>query len=312
MRTYQNLGLNREIPNDRHASINELRVFLQQLIATDSLILDLMKQLKSSPNWKSTMLIVASDHGLSLQAGTWKRKYVEIEKPGTLEDLYRVPLFIKYPDQVAGQINDCTSSTVDILPTVAAVKGVSAGWTSDGDDLQKRCIDRAKRTVWWPDGKADMTSGVEDLRQRADFYSKMVPYDGGIDGASSLAPYGALMNRTVSTSTQRDANVMSWTLNQAQQFANISSDEWANIPLEVSGTVVLKEPMPADAMGLVLVNGKVSGMFSEIAGQPAGATVAFRSMLTASALTAGNHVVELAIARGGADSAVITFVGRAS
>jgi hypothetical protein len=70
--------------------------------------------------------------------------------------------------------------------------------------------------------------------------------------------------------------------------------------------------MPADAMGLVLVNGKVSGMFSEIAGQPAGATVAFRSMLTASALTAGNHVVELAIARGGADSAVITFVGRAS
>ena len=312
MRTFTNLGLNREIPNDRLSSLNEVRVFLQQMIATDSLILDLMTRLKESPNWNRTMLIVTSDHGLSLEAGTWKRKFVDVSKPGTIEDLYRVPLFIKLPDQTTGAIDDCTSSLVDILPTIAAVKGISAGWSFDGDDLRTRCINRPERTVMWPDGQSVMTTGVDALQQRADFYSKLVPYEGGIDGASSVAPYGALMNRPVLASTSPETNIVSWTLNQAEQFANVSSDEWAKIPLEVSGTVVLMGQMPQDAMGLLLVNGKVSGMFAEIAGQPAGATVAFRSMLTASALTAGSHVVELAIVRGGADSAAITYVGRAS
>jgi hypothetical protein len=310
MRTFSNLGLNRQIPNDRLSSLNELRVFLQQLIATDSLILELVTKLKKSPNWNRTMLIVTADHGMSLEAGTWKRKFVEKSKTGTLEDLFRVPLFIKYPDQASGDINDCTSSSVDILPTIAAVKSVSAGWSYDGDDLRSRCINRPSRKVIWNEGQSTLTSGVEALRQRADFYSKLVPYEGGIDGASSVAPYGALINRSVPASTQREAGVSSWTLNQAQQMTNVASGEWANIPLEVSGTVVLTRGMPSDAMGLLLVNGKVSGMFAEIAGQAPGATVAFRSMLTASSLVPGNNTVELAIVEGGADAAVITFVGR--
>jgi hypothetical protein len=309
MRTFQNLGLNREIPNDRFSSINEIRVFLQQLIATDSLILDLVTKLKRSANWNRTMLVITADHGMTLEAGAWKRKMVDSSKPGTLEDLYRVPLFIKYPDQVVGEINDCTSSPVDILPTIASVKGISAGWTYDGDDLRTRCIDRPERVALWPGGENIITSGVEALQKRADYYSTLVPYEGGIEGASSIAPYGALTNLMVPQTVSREDRVLQWSIDQAEQLVNVQSTEFAKIPLEVSGTIVLKNDLPNDAMGLLLIDGKVSGMIAEIGGKKAGAAVAFRSMLTASSLDAGDHVAELAIVTGGPRDPVITFVG---
>jgi hypothetical protein len=309
MRTFKNLGLNREIPNSRFSSINETRVFLQQMIATDSLVFDLITKLKKSANWNRTMLVVTADHGITLEAGAWKRAKVDPKKQGTLEDLYRVPLFIKYPDQSVGEINDCTASPVDILPTISAVKGVTAGWVYDGDDLRVRCIDRPKRVILWPGGKSTMSSGVDALQKRADYYSKMVPYEGGIDGASSLAPYGALTNLVVPQTTERDDRISQWSIDQADQLKDVQTTEWAKIPLEVSGTIVLKNDLPKDAMGLLLIDGKVSGMIAEIGGQKAGASVAYRSMLTASALDAGDHVAELAIVSGGALKPVITLVG---
>ncbi len=309
MRTFQNLGLNREIPNDRLSSVNEVRVFLQQMIATDSLILDLVTKLKKSANWNRTMLVVTADHGITLEAGAWKRAEVNPKKRGTIEDLYRVPLFIKYPDQVVGEINDCTASPVDILPTVAAVKGISAGWTYDGDDLRTRCINRPKRVILWPGGNDTMTSGIEALQNRANYYSALVPYEGGIEGASSIAPYGALTNFVVPKTTNREDRITKWSIDQANQLKDVQTTEWAKIPLEVSGTIVLKKDLPNDAMGLLLIDGKVSGMIAEIGGKKAGAAVIYRSMLTASSLAAGNRVAELAIVTGGAGNPVITLVG---
>jgi len=309
MRTFQNLGLNREIPNDRLSSVNEIRVFLQQMIATDSLVLDLVTKLKKSANWNRTMLVVTADHGITLEAGAWKRKMVDSSKPGTIEDLYRVPLFIKYPDQVVGEINDCTASPVDILPTIASVKGISAGWTYDGNDLRARCIYRPKRVTLWPGGKNIITSGVEALQKRADYYSTLVPYEGGIEGASSIAPYGALTRLVVPKTTNREDRVTKWSIDQADQLKDVRTIEWAKIPLEVSGTIVLKNDLPNDAMGLLLIDGKVSGMIAEIGGQKAGTAVSYRSMLTASSLDAGDHVAELAIVTGGARKPVVTLVG---
>jgi hypothetical protein len=309
MRTFQNLGLNREIPDSRFSSINETRVFLQQMMATDSLVLDLVKRLKKSANWNRTMLVVTADHGITLQAGAWKRAKVDPKKTGTIEDLYRVPLFIKYPDQAIGEINDCTASPVDILPTIASVKGISAGWKYDGDNLRTRCINRPKRVIFWPGGKGVVTTGVEALQKRADYYSSLVPYEGGQDGASSLAPYGALTNLVVPPSINQENRIAQWSIDQADQLKGVLSTEWAKIPLEVSGTIVLKEDLPKDAMGLLLIDGKVSGMIAEIGGQKAGTAVVYRSMLTASSLDAGDHVAELAIVTGGARKPVVTLVG---
>lgn len=309
MRTFKNLGLNREIPNSRFSSINETRVFLQQMMATDSLVFDLVKKLKKSANWNRTMLVVTADHGITLQAGAWKRAKVDPKKPGTIEDLYRVPLFIKYPDQAIGDINDCTASPVDILPTIASVKGISAGWNYDGDDLRTRCINRPKRVILWPGGKGVVTTGVEALQKRADYYSELVPYEGGKDGASSLAPYGALTNLVVPPSINQEDRIAQWSIDQADQLKAVQSTEWAKIPLEVSGTIVLRNDLPKDAMGLLLIDGKVSGMIAEIGGQKAGTAVAYRSMLTASSLDAGDHVAELAIVTGGARKPVVTLVG---
>ncbi len=46
-----------------------------------------------------------------------------------------MPLFVKYPGQDGGEIDDRPAHTVDILPTIADVVGVEPPWEVDGISL---------------------------------------------------------------------------------------------------------------------------------------------------------------------------------
>jgi len=309
LRTFKTIGLHNKVPDSEIEALNEYRVFLQQLMATDRLIMELLTKLKKSANWDRTMLVVTADHGITMEAGVWKRSQVDPDKPETHEDLYRVPLFIKYPDQKVSEVNDCTASPVDVLPTIAAVKGVMSGWKLDGTDLRKGCKNRPNRRVLWPNGEGVVSTGFEAAQERANFYSKMVPFDRGQNGAVSVYPYGALMDLKVPISILRDTHVSSWTLDQTERLKNVETGPLVNIPLEVSGVISVKDQLPLDAVGLMVVDGKVAGMIAGLGGLKAGSSFTYRSMLTAESLTKGSHEVALAIVVGGARKPHVTYAG---
>jgi hypothetical protein len=117
------------------------------------------------------------------------------------------------------------------------------------------------------------------------------------------------MGMNVSMSTAKESRVSRWSIDQIDQFQNVETGFLAQIPLGVSGSIAVREDLPDDAIGLMLIDGKVAWMIAGIGGQLAGKVVRFKSMLTASALDAGDHVAELAIVSGGALKPVITLVG---
>ncbi|MEY3505582.1 MAG: hypothetical protein RI898_335, partial [Actinomycetota bacterium] len=128
---------------------DQYQAHLLQYVATDNMIAKLVTDLKRSANWNRTMMIVTADHGLTFELGENKRSKINVKNPATLEDIYRVPLFIKYPDQSVGEVNDCATSSIDIFPTVVAATGIDAGWIFDGVDLKTSCPFRESRKIVW-------------------------------------------------------------------------------------------------------------------------------------------------------------------
>ena len=143
---------------------------LRQFVATDKLITEMLRTMKKSPNWNKTMLIVTADHGLTFVPGQSERIRVNPNSTDTLEDLYRVPLFIKYPGQSVPSVNDCPVSSIDILPTILKVAKISHKATFDGVDISESCPQRDTRTVAWPYSKAKIATGTDALLERVRYY----------------------------------------------------------------------------------------------------------------------------------------------
>ena len=82
---------------------------------------------------RDSLSIVLADHGISFALNDTRRALSDVNKPALL----RVPLFIKYPGQMQGQVVADPVMTVDILPTLLAALGISSDTlNTDGIDLQ--------------------------------------------------------------------------------------------------------------------------------------------------------------------------------
>ena len=298
-------------PKEIDASRDQYQKFLHQYVATDTIIGDLVAKLRASKNWNRTMLIVTADHGITFAPGEHKRD-TNPKRLDTMEDLYRVPLFIKYPDQTVFEANDCPVMAVDILPTISAVKGIDAGWIYDGQSLLNNCPQRQARTVTWLTGRAELISNIESLQKRAVKYDQWVSFDSGVDGISGMVPYGSLMKSEVAATFARETRISKWSLEQSEKFDNISGDRFADIPIALKGSITFTSTMSSDAVGLVLVDGRVAGMIGEVSSAKAGSKVSFLSIIASSSLTPGPHKVALAIATGNPSSPTITYVGSPS
>lgn len=282
---------------DVHILNHEYQAMLMQYGAVDSMIGHLVSELKQSQAWDRTMIVVVADHGLSMESGTSRRRAVRPDQPGTLEDLYRVPLFIKYPDQAESEINDCDAMSYDILPTVAGVKNLDAGWTYDGVDLRQNCPDRPSREISWDKGKSTMTTKWTNLLDRVALYDTYVPVDGGVETIFGFGPYSSLIGSPITPSVT-SSSLASWTLEQRDQFVNVSSERFASVPVQISGTVTVNKNVPANAVGLLTINGVVAGVLDEIQGASPGSPIPYRAMLSTSQLKAGPLSVGLTVVSG--------------
>jgi len=300
-----------ENPKEIDASRDQYQKFLHQYAATDKVIGELVTKLRASKNWDRTMLIVTADHGVTLEPGQHKRD-TNPARTDTMEDLYRVPLFIKYPDQTIFETNDCPVMAVDILPTISAVKGIDAGWKYDGQNLLNNCPQRQARTITWLTGRTELISSVESLQERAIKYDQWVSFNSGVDGISGIAPYGSLMKSPVAATIARETRISKWSLEKSEKFDNITGDRFADIPIALKGSITFTSTMSSDAVGLVLVDGRVAGMIGEVSSAKAGSKISFLSIIASSSLTPGPHQVALAIATGNPSSPTITYVGSPS
>jgi len=105
--------------------------YLLQVEYVDALLGDLLDELETLGRLDDTLLVVTADHGLSVTAGSHRR----LPDASTLSEVAQVPLLIRYPGQTRGEIDDRPVQTIDILPTIADVMGVTLADAIDGQSL---------------------------------------------------------------------------------------------------------------------------------------------------------------------------------
>jgi hypothetical protein len=127
--------------DDPMASINAQQRLLLQVQYIDSEVAALLDRLKSENMLDETMLVVAADHGITFEPGQhFRASRASDGSSGTAAaraDVFSVPLFIKYPTQIEGAVDERQAGTVDVVPTVADALGIDLpeDWTFAGRSL---------------------------------------------------------------------------------------------------------------------------------------------------------------------------------
>ena len=266
---------------------------LRQYTGVDTVIGDMVRTMKASANWDDTMIVVTADHGLTFAPGSNIRDKVDPTKKYALDDVYRVPLFIKYPRQNAPAVSDCVTSSMDVVPTVLSVVGVRTGWDFDGVDLTKGCPRRVSRHVHWPQGETDVNSHFRDLLSRVAFYDRWIDAEGSADDIARVGLSGSLVGTTVPAGAAADPRV-TWKLHRPRDFQTIGNTRFSPVPGRATGNYRVVRSIDANTEGLIVVDGVVTGVVAELAGQRRStAWRFFSSGQMTSALHPGAHTVEM-------------------
>ena len=277
-------------PESEDGVRDEYQTFLYQLGAADAEILSLIKTLKENNRWDSTMIVLTADHGISFLP-TLPQRHTDFVDSDQADDIYRIPTFVKYPNQKMGTVSDCAISNLDLLPTILDVKGVSTSWKFKGASVATSCPEGRVRGVVSATGESTtMAGGFEILAARADHYSTVVSNSGSMREVASIGDSAELIGVKISAS-QVAAEVSGWTLNQKKMFGNVSGKRGAKVPSLVTGVITLDGTLDEGVEGIFAVDGIAAGVIGELSG--ARQLVPYTAILDYSLLTEGKHTVEL-------------------
>jgi hypothetical protein len=95
---------------------------------TDRLLGLFLRRLHETGLWDKALIVVTADHGISFRGGDLRRRPTKTN----LAELAFTPLFVKLPGDADGRVLDEHVQTVDILPTIADVLGISIPWKTAG------------------------------------------------------------------------------------------------------------------------------------------------------------------------------------
>ncbi len=290
-------------PNNDGTRDNYQR-YQNQMVATDKSLLQAINRLKENNIWDKMLLVVTADHGISFVPGEAQRQS-NLENIDLVNDIYRVPTFIKYPNQSVSRVSDCASSNLDILPTIIDVLGVTTDWKFTGKSLKSSCPVRSQRPIESATGQmTSLETGFDDLMLRVQYYAEIVP---NVGDARRIAAVGASADLIGLPAPPSDGEsvVARWLINRVDSFEDVKSEPGSFAPVVVLGGVLLNEPLPEGSEGILVVDGIAAGVVGEFG--LGSVYFGFLSVIDYSLLTAGKHKLELLVYNG--ETGTITTAG---
>ena len=240
-------------PVDDFAAAQNQQRYLLQVMYVDHLIGKLLSRLTETGLLDRCLLIVTADHGVSFRAQQPRRTLVA----GNQDEILSVPLFIKRPRQTSGVISDRAVESVDILPTVADVLGLTLHAPTDGWSVfdhsrpaRTQLTVRDNQTLRHVDPSIISESHVPAvLRNR---------FGSGSDRENlfRIGPYPELIGRTVQSLKQTtDAPVEISLL----RFADEVDDDSAatTVPCFFEGLVLSQRPIDESIVLAIAINGTI-------------------------------------------------------
>ena len=146
---------------DSWAAAQSYQRHLLQVGFVDRLVGDLVARLRDARLYDPSLIVITADHGTSFRPGDSRR----LVTPTNHADLMAVPLFIKYPNQHPGGIDDRNALTIDILPTIADTLKVKPSWRLDGKSLAGADARTSPAKIIFSDAgrRFEYSGGLNDL-----------------------------------------------------------------------------------------------------------------------------------------------------
>lgn len=257
-RSYENHRIIRALPWKTQATADGVyHRYLMQVGYVDKMLGDLVSRLKKSGKYDDALMIIVADHGFGFQQGMTGR---DISKePAVLH----IPLFVKYPRQKEGVINEKYVYNIDVVPTIADVLNVDLPWSVDGESLLDE-TPRKEPTIKmkWNDGNEyqftqDQIINLNAVPDRIAKFGDREPLDelsikgaySSLIGLSTSEFDGFLTASPIKSSIHIDA----------EDFSNISlSDDY--LPAMLYGTIQLVGKYTGPLSIAVVLNGKISAV----------------------------------------------------
>jgi hypothetical protein len=290
-------------PDDEEVIRDMYQTFLYQVGAADTVIANLIATLKQSGKWESTLLVVSADHGISF-IPTMPQRHTDFTYTEQVADIYRIPTFIKYPNQKTGVASDCAITNLDLLPTIIDVTQTKSSWSFAGKSLANDCPTGRTRNIVSATGEsAVLDGGFEEARERAAHYAQIVSNVGPIRNVASVGESASLIGTRIGEHPV-DTRISQWTAKQKRLFLDVSGKRGATIPGLVTGEVTLSQSLEDGTEGIIAVDGIAAGVIGELSG--ARTAVSFAAVLDYTLLTPGPHTIELFVRN---PDGTLTFVG---
>lgn len=246
--------------------------------AVDVLVGQLLDQLRASPAWDDTTLVVTADHGMSFTPPDVGREEVT---PRNREEVLRTPLFIKAPGQTTGSIDDTPAQSIDILPSIVDLLDVEVdrSWRFDGHSL----FDGSAPTVE-PVVSADVDDAIAIAARRGEEF----PHGEDWVGLAAVGDHGDLVGRRVDDVEVGEPTDYTAAFDQQDLFGDLPTEE-QTAPFVLTGTVTGSTDRPPPEL-VAAINGRFAGIVGGY--RPAADGWAFTGYV-GDAYREGANVVEL-------------------
>jgi hypothetical protein len=169
-----------------------------QVQYVDRLVGRLLDRLRARGLFDDAVIVVTADHGAAFVRGQ-PRRPASRENFGAIAP---VPLFVKFPGEAEGRVDDRAVRTIDVLPTIAEAAGVRLPWEADGMPAGEREVDPAARIDVSHAGEPAVTqplgSVLAQRRAREEVEARLLR-----NGVYGIGPRPELIGRRVRAGSRR-------------------------------------------------------------------------------------------------------------
>ncbi|MEX0865563.1 MAG: sulfatase-like hydrolase/transferase [Acidimicrobiia bacterium] len=252
----------------------------------DAMLGRLFQRLDETGTWDETMVVVIADHGASFVAGEHRRWPFEDNR----DDLYRVPMFIKYPGDAGGRVVDEPAFGIDVLPTIVDVLEINTTWEFDGISLlDVEGTDRAHQPIWWCCSDEGVSTDLQVLYQQVERNRQWVPDQTSWLGVAGTGAHADLIGQPVTALTMRTEGSIRWSLGLGVDLLSPGRRP-GMAQTYLTGRLTL--PAGLDPNGLLVsVNGRIGGM--GILSRDSAESASFQAVIAEETLIGGANQIEI-------------------
>jgi sulfatase-like protein len=281
--------------------------FLLQVQCVDALVGQLTERLRRLGEYDRSLIVVASDHGVSVRPGQLRRR-VEGESPTNLADIAFPLMLVKRPGQDEGEVADRHVETIDLVPTIAEIAGVPLPWEVDGRPVsdERRGPDQVRIL-----GKDVLVTAPLDalVRARDALVDRQLGMFGeGEDepGIFGIGPHPELIGQRVAAATTTAATGLEVTLaGEVRSLLRNLPQASPTVPSPVYGS------LEGDGAGSRLpIAIAVNGRFAAVSWTDGGGSATFSALLPEESFRPGRNRVEVFLIREDSRGLALASLGR--